>query len=186
MLAVLTHHYSQLMSSFPIDLKHIEAVLFDVDGVLSQVTTVLDPEGQPARTVNVRDGYAIREAIKRGLKVGIISGGFSTSIPKRYRGLGVEHIYMGAGMKIDALNDFLYKTHLTAEQCLFVGDDIPDIPVMKHCGYSVAPQDAAPEVLAIAKHIIPVIGGNGVARAVIEEILKMKGLWLRDEHAFGW
>lgn len=174
------------MSSFPIDLSHIKAVLFDVDGVLSHVSTALDPTGQPARTVNVRDGYAIREAIKRGITIGIISGGFSDSVPKRYAHLGVEHIYMGASLKVEALEDFLSKTGLTSSQCIFVGDDIPDIPVMKYCGFSVAPKDAAPEVKAIAKHILPVEGGHGVARAVLEELLKMKGLWMCDEHAFGW
>lgn len=174
------------MSSFPIDLSHIEAVLFDVDGVLSQVSTALDPQGQPARTVNVRDGYGIREAIKRGITIGIISGGYSDSVPKRYASLGVKHIYMGASLKIEALEDFLSKTGLQSCQCIFVGDDIPDIPVMKHCGFSVAPKDAAPEVKAIAKHILPVKGGHGVARAVLEELLKMKGLWMCDEHAFGW
>lgn len=174
------------MSKFPIDLSHIKAVLFDVDGVLSRVTSALDSDGHPQRTVNVRDGYAMREAVKRGVIVGIISGGFSESLPKRYGALGVEHIYMNASIKTDALDDFLKQTNLTDQDCLFCGDDIPDIPIMKRCGYSVAPQDAAPEVKAIAKQILPVKGGDGVARAVLEEVLKMKGLWMQDEHAFGW
>lgn len=174
------------MSTFPIDLSHIKAVLFDIDGVLSRVTTAMDDKGVPQRTVNVRDGYALREACKRGLVIGIISGGFSESVPLRYKSLGIEHIYMGAAQKVVAFDDFLSKTGLTAEECLFCGDDIPDIPVMNRCGYSVAPQDAALEVKAIAKHIVHVNGGEGVARAIIEEILKMKGLWLKDEQAFGW
>lgn len=174
------------MSSFPIDLSHIRAVLFDVDGVLSRVTSALDAVGHPQRTVNVRDGYAIREATKRGVVVGIISGGYSENLPKRYEALGVEYIYMSASIKTEALEDFLTKSGLKAEECLFCGDDIPDIPIMKRCGFSVAPKDAAPEVKAIAKQIIPVKGGEGVARAVLEEVLKMKGLWMQDEHAFGW
>lgn len=174
------------MSLFPIDLSHIKAVLFDIDGVLSRVTTLINADGVPERTVNVRDGYAIREASRLGLVLGIISGGYSESIPKRYGGLGIDHIYMGASLKVDALNDFLSKTGLEAKDCLFCGDDIPDIPIMKACGYSVAPKDATPEVKAIAQHIVPVKGGDGVARIVLEEILKMKGLWLQDEHAFGW
>ncbi len=174
------------MSSFPIDLSHIEAVLFDVDGVLSKVTTALDTNGQPARTVNVRDGYGIREAIKRGITVGIISGGISDSIRMRYANLGVKHIYMGASLKIEALEDFLHKTGIKSSQCIFVGDDIPDIPVMKYCGFSIAPKDASPEAKAIAHHILPIKGGHGVARAVLEELLKVKGLWMCDEHAFGW
>ncbi len=174
------------MSKFPEDLSHIEAVLFDIDGVLSRVTTTIDNEGVPERTVNVRDGYAIREALKHGVIIGIISGGYSESVPKRYGGLGVEHIYMGSALKLDSFHDFIRNTGLSPSECIFCGDDIPDIPVMKACGFSVAPSDAATEVKAIASHIVPVAGGEGVARAVIEEVLKMKGLWMNDEHAFGW
>lgn len=174
------------MSKFPIDLSHIQAVLFDVDGVLSRVTTLLGEDGTPLRTSNVLDGYAIREACKRGLTVGIISGGTSNSIPRRFATLGVEHIYMQASNKMDALKDFVERSGIPCDACLFCGDDIPDIPVMKSCGYSVAPADAAPEVKAVAKQIIPINGGEGVARAVIEDILKMKGLWMMDEEAFGW
>lgn len=174
------------MSKFPVDLSHIQAILFDVDGVLSKVTVTLSEEGIPLRTANVRDGYAIREAVKRGVVIGIISGGTSDSIPRRFSPLGVEHIYMQAANKMEAFRDFQKKTGIPSEACLFCGDDIPDIPVMEECGYAVAPADAAPEVKAIAKQILPVNGGEGVARAVIEEILKMKGLWMKDEHAFGW
>ena len=87
------------MSSFPTDLSHIKGVLFDIDGVLSRVTTHINSEGVPERTVNVRDGYAIREACRQGLVLGIISGGYSDSVPKRYKGLGIQHIYMGAVLK---------------------------------------------------------------------------------------
>lgn len=174
------------MSLFPIDITHIRAVLFDIDGVLSRVTTQLDADGLPQRTVNVRDGYAIREALRRGIELGIISGGYSESIPKRYGALGVKYIYMGTVFKNDALDDFLGKTGLRAEECLFCGDDIPDMPVMKRCGFSVAPQDAAPEVKSIAKHVLPVRGGRRCRPSGIGGVAKDEGLWLQDEHAFGW
>lgn len=174
------------MSKFPIDLSHIRAVLFDVDGVLSRVTVNLGSDGTPIRTSNVRDGYAIQEAEKRGLVIGIISGGTCPSIPKRFSHLGVKHIYMQSSNKLDALEDFVTKSGIPYEECLFCGDDIPDIPVMKKCGFSIAPADAAPEVKAIAGQVLPTIGGEGVARAVIEEILKMKGEWMKDENSFGW
>lgn len=174
------------MSKFPIDLGHINAVIFDVDGVLSKVTVILGEDGIPQRTANVRDGYAIREATKRGITVAIISGGTSESIPKRFKPLGVEHIYMQVSDKSEAMRDFIKKTGIPATECLFCGDDIPDIPVMQYCGFSACPSDAAPEVKAIAGQIIPVAGGEGVARAVLEEILKMKGLWMKDNGAFGW
>lgn len=174
------------MSKFATDLSQIEAVIFDVDGVLSRTTTVMNEAGIPMRTANVRDGYAIKEAARCGITIGIISGAFADNVPKRYGPLGVKHIYMGQASKRQALEHFVKKSGVPLERILFCGDDIPDIAVMKLCGCAIAPQDAAPEVKAIAHQILPVRGGEGVARMVLEELLKMKGLWLKDEGAFEW
>lgn len=174
------------MSKVSKDLTQIQALLFDLDGVLSHQTITLGQDGQPIRTVNVRDGYAIKHALTCGLVVGIISGGYSESIPRRYRQLGMQHIYMGSAKKTVSLQDFIEKTGITAKEILFCGDDIPDIPVMKQVGLAVAPKDAAPEVKAIAHYISPVNGGEGVARDLIEEVLKAKGQWMHNEEAFGW
>lgn len=174
------------MSKIPQDLSHIKALLFDVDGVLSRQTISLDEEGNPIRTANVRDGYAIRQASNNGLIVGIISGGYSESIPKRYRAFGMQHIYMQSANKMVSLDDFIEKTGIRAEEILFCGDDVPDILVMERVGFAVAPRDASPDVKAVADYISPIAGGEGVARDLIEQILRMKGLWMHNTEAFGW
>ncbi|MDO4771840.1 HAD family hydrolase [Porphyromonas sp.] len=173
------------MSKLSINISAFEAVIFDVDGVLSQITIPMGSDGVPQRTLNVRDGYAIKMAIEKGITLGIISGGYSEALPKRYEGLGMKHIYMGIPYKIEALRDFIQKTGIPAERIIYVGDDLPDIEVMKYCGFCVAPADAAPEVKAIANYISPVSGGMGVARDILEELLKVKNLWM-NETAFGW
>lgn len=174
------------MSKVSIDLSDFSAILFDVDGVLSLPTISTDLDGNPLRTVNVRDGYAIMQASKSGLVLGIITGGGSPLIPKRYNQLGLQHIYMRSRQKMNDLNDFCQKTGITPERIIYCGDDIPDLPVMKAVGFAVAPNDAATEILAIADYISPVSGGQGVARDIIEEVLRAKGKWLSDESAFGW
>lgn len=173
------------MSKVSIDLSAFEAVIFDVDGVLSLPTIPMGADGVPQRTVNVRDGYAIKTAVDKGIVVGIITGGYSESLPLRYEGLGMKHIYMKVPHKITALRDFIEKTGIGADKIIYVGDDLPDIEVMQYCGFSVAPVDAAPEVRAIAQYISPVLGGMGVARDILEELLKVKGLWM-NEASFGW
>ncbi len=173
------------MSKISRDISGFKAVIFDVDGVLSQVTIPVGSDGTPERTVNVRDGYAIKTAIDKGITLGIITGGYSEALPKRYEGLGMKHIYMRVAYKTVALDDFIAKTGIPQEEIIYVGDDLPDLSVMERCGLAVAPVDAVPEVRAIADYISPVPGGMGVARDILEELLKAKGLWM-NEKAFGW
>ena len=127
------------------DLKKIRAVVFDVDGVLSAETITLSAEGEPLRTVNIKDGYAIQLACKRGLRVAVITGGNTAAVRKRYEGLGVEDIYMGAGVKLVAYEELLGKYSLTDEEVMYVGDEIPDYEVMRRVGYACCPKDACEE-----------------------------------------
>lgn len=173
------------MSRVSIALSNFKAVIFDVDGVLSKLTVAMGADGNPSRTVNIRDGYAIRQASLSGLTLGIITGGYSSVLPERYGSLGIEHIYMRSARKTEQLDDFIQKTGIQEKDIIYVGDDIPDIPVMERCGLAVAPADAAPEVKAIAGYISPINGGMGVARDILEQLLKAQGHWL-NEHAFGW
>jgi 3-deoxy-D-manno-octulosonate 8-phosphate phosphatase (KDO 8-P phosphatase) len=166
-------------------LRHIKAFVFDVDGVLSGNVIPLYPDGDPMRTVNIKDGYAIHLAVKKGFILGIITGGYTEAVRVRFARLGVQHIYTGSSVKKADFADFLKKTGLKPENVVFVGDDIPDYEVMQLVGLAVAPADAAPEVKAIAAYISPLRGGEGVARDVIEQVLKVQGLWM-DEEAFGW
>ncbi|MBP3519471.1 MAG: HAD-IIIA family hydrolase [Parabacteroides sp.] len=173
------------MSSINYDLNKIKAFVFDVDGVLSGEVIPLHPNGDPMRTVNIKDGYALQLAVKKGYQVAIITGGYTEAVRIRFSRLGISHIYMKSAVKIHDYEDFLEKTGLQPEEILYAGDDIPDYEVMTKVGLPVAPADAAPEIKRIAKYISHKNGGYGVARDVIEQTLKAQGHWMSDE-AFGW
>lgn len=173
------------MSSINYDLTKIKAFVFDVDGVLSCDMIPLDPSGDPMRTVNIKDGYALQLAVKRGFQVAIITGGYTEAVRVRFSRLGVQHIYMKSAVKVHDYRHFLEETGLKPEEVMYAGDDIPDYEVMKMVGLPVAPADAAPEIKAIAKYISLKRGGEGVARDVIEQTLKAQDCWMGKE-AFGW
>ncbi len=168
------------------DLKTIKAVFFDVDGVLSRQTITLHPDGDPLRTVNIKDGYALQYAVKCGLHVAIISGAKTESLRLRYERLGVKDVILGADIKIKYYNELKQKLNLKDEEIIFVGDDIPDYEVMQLCALPCCPSDAAPEIKAVSKYISPFPGGEGVARDIIEQVLKAQGKWMHDHTAFGW
>lgn len=168
------------------DLTTIKAVIFDVDGVLSLSTIQMSPAGMPVRTVNIKDGYAIQLAIKMGLKLAIISGGTDPSIEERYRKLGMTDIFMSCSTKIQVLNQYLADNNLTADEVIYVGDDIPDYEIMQIVGCPCCPADACSDIKEISTYVSPYEGGRGCARDIIEQILRAKGLWLSSAKAFGW
>ena len=168
------------------DLTKIKALAFDVDGVLSAETIVLHPNGEPMRTVNIKDGYALQLAVKMGLHVAIITGGKTEAVRKRYEGLGIPDVYLGCSVKIKTYDDFLNKYGLKDEEVLYMGDDIPDYEIMKRCGCPCAPSDAAPEIKELSVYITHHKGCHGCGRDIVEQVLRAKGLWLKDEKAFGW
>ncbi len=168
------------------DLRKIRAIIFDVDGVLSAETIPLHPSGEPMRTVNIKDGYAIQLAMKKGLRIAIMTGGITESVRLRYEHLGVEDIYMGCSMKKKTYEEFLAKYGLKDEEVIFMGDDIPDYEVMSRCGCPCCPIDASPDIKRISKYISHLCGGYGCGRDVIEQVMRVKGLWLDGESAFGW
>lgn len=168
------------------DLQKIKAIVFDVDGVLSRNTITLHENGIPLRTVNIKDGYAMQLAVKMGLQLAIMTGAKVPSLCVRYEALGIKDIYLGCAIKIKTLSDFLRKYGLDKEEVMYMGDDIPDLEVMRIVGCPVCPQDACDEVRKASKYISPLTGGNGCARDVIEQVLKAQGKWLADERAFGW
>lgn len=168
------------------DLTNVRGIVFDVDGVLSPSTIPMDSEGLPVRLMNVKDGYAIQLAVKKGLKLAIISGGRSKAVALRYRSLGIDDVFMGASFKLPVLEQWMEQTGLDAGQVVFVGDDIPDLHAMAAVAVAVAPADAAWQVKEAASYISPCAGGHGVARDIIERVLTAQGMWMDDEHAFGW
>ena len=173
------------MSNINYDLTKIKAFLFDVDGVLSSDCIPLANNGDPVRTVNIKDGYALQLAIKQDYQVGIITGAYTENIRLRFERLGVQHIYLSSSVKINDYEDFLCKTGLKDEEIVFAGDDIPDFEIMKRVGLAVAPASAAPEIKEIAKYISLKNGGEGIAREIIEQTMKAQGKWMKGD-AFGW
>lgn len=174
------------MSTIPFDLTTLKAVVFDVDGVLSADIIPLHPSGEPMRTVNIKDGYAIHYAVKKGLIIGIITGGRTEAVRLRFQQLGVQHIYMASGVKKHDFADFLEKTGLKAEEVAYMGDDIPDYEVMQRVGLPACPSDAAPEIRQIARYISHHKAGDGCGRDLIEQIMKAQGTWMDNDEAFGW
>ena len=156
-----------------------------MDGVLSREVIPLSPDGDPMRTVNIKDGYALQLAVKKGYHVAIITGAYTEAVRVRFSRLGITHIYLKSAIKIRDYQDFLSKTGVQPEEVMYAGDDIPDYEVMQLAGLPVAPADAAPEIKQIAKYISSRKGGEGVARDVIEQTLKAQGHWMGQE-AFGW
>ncbi len=168
------------------DLSQIRAIFFDVDGVLSKETISLHPSGEPMRTVNIKDGYAMQHAVKHNFLLAIITGATNDSIFKRYERLGLTEIYQGVAKKIKTYEALCEKYNLKDFEVMYMGDDIPDYEVMCRCGLPVCPADAAPEIKAISKYISHRNGGEGCARDVIEQVLKVHNIWMHNSEAFGW
>lgn len=168
------------------DLKKIRAVIFDVDGVLSAETITLHPSGEPQRTVNIKDGYAIQHAVKMGLHVAIITGGKTESVRKRYEGLGVSDVYMACAVKLTAYEELKAKHGLADDEIMYMGDDVPDYEIMSRCGCPVCPADACPDIKAVSLYVSQRQGGYGCGRDVLEQVLRAQGKWMSDAKAFGW
>lgn len=168
------------------DLKRIRAIIFDVDGVLSRETITLPADGVPNRTVNIKDGYALQLAMKMGLRIAIMTGANVEAIRVRYQGLGLQDIFMACAVKIKTYEAFCEKYQLTDDEVMYMGDDIPDLEVMRRVGCPVCPKDACSEVREASVYVSDRRGGEGCARDVVEQTLRTQGKWLMDERAFGW
>ncbi len=158
-------------------LADITTLIFDVDGVLTDGTITVTTKGEMLRTMNIKDGFALKTAVDAGFNVCIISGGSNEGVRKRLAGLGIKDIYLGAHNKIEQLNDYMNKHNISKQQTLYMGDDIPDYPVMKLVGLPCCPQDAVSEIKAISKYVSHKNGGKGAVRDVIEQVLKVQGKW---------
>lgn len=173
------------MANFKEELVKVKAFVFDIDGVLSMQTISLNAFGVPNRTVNLRDGYALQLAVKKGYKIGVISGCNSKEYQKRLKLLGVKDIYLNSRTKLDQFNTFLKKYKLNKSDVIFMGDDIPDFEVMKEAGVAVCPSDADSEIKQIAAFISDKKGGEGCVRDVIEQVMRLHNNWM-DSDAFKW
>lgn len=159
-------------------LQHIKCFIFDVDGVLTDGTVKVTTDGEMFRTMNVKDGYALKTAIEQGFEVCIISGGTNEGVRVRLQNLGIKNIYLGTHQKTDTLEEFIAEHKINPENILYMGDDIPDYEIMNEIGLPTCPRDAVSEIKAISKYISHKKGGKGCVRDVIEQVLKVQGKWL--------
>lgn len=173
------------MTNFKEDLLRVRAFVFDIDGVLSMQTINLNTFGVPNRTINLRDGYALQLAVRKGYLVGIISGCSSKEYLRRLKLLGVKDVFLNCRSKMFQFNTFLKKHNLDSSEVLYMGDDIPDFEVMKVAGIPVCPSDADSEIKQISSYISDKKGGEGCVRDVIEQVLRLHNKWM-DSDAFNW
>ena len=166
-------------------LAKVTTFIFDYDGVMTDGTVYMDSNGDPLRTSNVKDGYALQLASKLGYHLAVISGAVVTNITKRLNMLGVHDVYTGIPDKVVKLEEYMARYGLRPEQIVYVGDDIPDLPVMRRVGVAACPADAAPEIRQICHFVSDRPGGKGCVRDIIEQTLKVQGKWMTAE-AYSW
>ena len=171
--------------SYKKKLSQITTFIFDVDGVLTDGSVILESSGEMVRTMHTKDGYALQHAVKKGYHIVIISGGSSVMVKKMLEGLGIEHIYLGKDHKLPVLNEHLQKHNISINQVLYMGDDIPDLPCLKVVGVSSCPKDASVEVREVCDYISHINGGKGCVRDVLEQTLRIQNKWM-DDDAYSW
>ena len=159
------------------EFKKITTFIFDIDGVLTDGTLLVLHDGLQARQMHVKDGFGLQMAKKNGYRVFIVSGGVSEESKRRLELLGLKDVYIGIADKTTFVTDLLKRNKVKWTEVLYMGDDLPDIPVMLKVGLSSCPADAVNEVRSIAKYISPINGGWGCVRDVIEKVLKVNGHW---------
>ena len=160
--------------------KPITAFVFDVDGVLTDGSLLVLPGGVMARRMNIKDGYALHLAVKKGYKVAVISGGNSDEVNERLNKLGVEHVWMKVENKVEVLKAFMHNHNINSTQLLYMGDDIPDIKAMDLAGLPCCPADAAQEIRKKSLYVSRLKGGEGCVRDVIEKVMRLRGDWNED------
>ena len=161
-------------------LADVEAMVFDVDGVMTDGGIMPLPDGDFIRKYNAKDGYALAYAVTHGMNIGVISGGFGKTLESRLNRLHIEHKYLACMDKIAAIDDFIQKTGVKRENILYMGDDIPDLEVLRYVGIPVAPADACSEVAQSVVYLSEHKGGAGAVRDIIEQVMRVKGTWALD------
>jgi len=162
--------------------KNIKCFVFDVDGVLTNGSLLIMPNGLMARVMNIKDGYAIQLAVKKGYKVWVISGGNSEEVKERLHKLGVKDVFMKVADKRSLLQELAVLQSVALDQILYMGDDMPDFEAMELVGIAACPADACLDIKAISKYKAIAKGGEGCAREVIEKTLKLNDQWDVVDH----
>lgn len=165
--------------NYKILMNDITTFIFDVDGVLTDSSVHITTAGEMLRTMNIRDGYAMKAAIESGYNVCIISGGSNEGVRVRLRNLGITDIHLAASDKVETFKEYINLYNIQASQVLYMGDDIPDYHVMQLVGLPTCPQDSVAEIKNISKYVSHKDGGKGAVRDVIEQVMKTQGKWLK-------
>ncbi len=158
-------------------LAKVKMVIFDVDGVLTDGRITIDHEGLETKTFHAHDGSGVKYLMRAGLQVAFLSGRVSTAVQHRAEELGIDEVYQGVKLKLPVFEEILEKHGLPAEEVCYVGDDLPDLPVMRKVGFAVAVANARPEVLQAADHVTTAAGGAGAARELAELVLRTQDKW---------
>ena len=159
-------------------LKVVRAFVFDVDGVLTDNGLLVTEAGEFLRTMHVRDGQALKWAVEAGYRIGIITGGTSEGVKKRFtHQLGIEEYYSGVKDKAVAFQSFMQRTGIKSTEICYMGDDLPDLLPLRKAALACCPADAVPEVRAVCDYISPLVGGAGCVRDVLEKVMKIQGKW---------
>ncbi|MBQ3593997.1 MAG: HAD hydrolase family protein [Bacteroidales bacterium] len=174
------------MKNYKEKLKDITTFIFDYDGVMTTGEVLVDGNGIPLRSSDVKDGYALQLAVRLGYNVAVITGGYSVSIEKRMAMLGVKDVFVRSANKVEVLERYMKTNDLKPEQIVYMGDDLPDYPVMKIIGLPVCPADASPEIKDISLYISNRNGGRGAVRDIIEQVLKAQDKWMKDFTCYIW
>ena len=166
--------------SYKLNLEKIKAFVFDVDGVFTDGSVYLMPGGNMCRVMNVLDGYAVVKALKNNYKIGVITGGNDPEVKNRINYLGIQDYYAKSHNKITDFEDFKIKHNLKDDEIVMMGDDLPDIGILKKVAIATCPANAIPEVKQICDYISPIEGGKGAVRDIIEQVMKVQGNWIED------
>lgn len=165
--------------------RDITTFIFDVDGVLTDGSVYVNDAGEQTRSFNIKDGYALQLAVKCGYNVCAISGSRSKIAIHRLNSLGIKDIFLGSSVKTETFKVYINERGISPMNVMYMGDDIPDLEVMRLVGMPVCPADAAEEIKELCEYISPLGGGKGCARDVIEKALKIQGKWMGAE-AYSW
>ena len=168
------------MGNFKEDIARIEAMVFDVDGVMTDGRIIPTAEGDFIRCYNCKDGYALAYAIRHGYRVCVITGGYGKILERRLRMLGMQDFYIDCMDKITTLREYMKKYDLKPENVLYMGDDIPDLECMREVGMPVCPADSAPEVIECSRYLSEFEGGRGAVRDIVEQVLRARGDWAKS------
>ena len=167
----------KIKMNYKTKLAHIKALVFDCDGVLTDGTVTLMPNGEQIRKMHTRDGYALQLAVKKGFIVAVITGGSSQSVKDRMNRLGVHDIYLACHDKVSALKELIHMYSLNKNAVLYMGDDMPDYDVMQEVGLATCPDNAATEIKNLSEYISPKKGGEGCVREIVEQVMRVQNKW---------